>query len=479
VTNFLSGQPYTAGKPKAYINWVLLDEQFQYVTGSSGSEQVGASDVFTIHVRNNLPVHVNGYLYVYASNETNNIDVFFDNLSVTHIKGPLVEETHYDPLGLEMVGISSTAYKSKYISNRFKYQGQEFESSFKFNMLEFDARQYDPQIGRWIVTDPSDQFSSPYLAMGNNWPVYMDPDGRFAFLPILIGAVVGGTINGIKADYHGKPFFQAAWKGAVLGAAGAGIGSGLTGIGAFAAWGYVGGGAAIGGITGAATGGLGAALNDQNVLHGALSGGLQGLITGAAFGAIRRALMPNKPSYIETPDDVTSNADAFTSQDELEDFITDNIEDFGTVTHTFKTNINLATSENLPKGYGLEDDIIVTRAGVRVAGLTTPTGGGWFTKAESQILMSPGIKGYLSNGISYTKMPIIHELIHAYHMGFLTNFNSVHSEHAAYAHSYAYMKSIGASKHLLDFYRNSVGSYPKQYGWRNIYTILKTGSFTP
>ncbi len=36
VTDFFNDRNYTTTKPKAYLNWILLDEQFQYVESSSG-----------------------------------------------------------------------------------------------------------------------------------------------------------------------------------------------------------------------------------------------------------------------------------------------------------------------------------------------------------------------------------------------------------------------------------------------------------
>src|SRR5258708_40039294 len=84
-------------KPKAFLNWIVFDEQFNYVSASSGFEQVGANNTSTVTLHTPSPVSIskNGYIYVYVSNETPNIHVYFDNLQVTHIRGPILSENHY------------------------------------------------------------------------------------------------------------------------------------------------------------------------------------------------------------------------------------------------------------------------------------------------------------------------------------------------------------------------------------------------
>jgi RHS repeat-associated protein len=184
VTNFLNSQSgYNTSKPKAFINWILFDERFNYVSASSGFDQVDASNTFKVHTQTGVSIAKSGYLYVYVSNETPNIDVFFDNLQVTHIRGALAEETHYYPFGLTM-GISSKALNFGNPENKYKFVKQLLDDDLGLNLYQFKFRNHDPQIGRFIEIDPlanDYEYNSTYAYAENRVINGIDLEGKEFF----------------------------------------------------------------------------------------------------------------------------------------------------------------------------------------------------------------------------------------------------------------------------------------------------------
>ncbi|MDO6430193.1 DUF6443 domain-containing protein [Flavitalea sp. BT771] len=183
-----ANNPAPSGKPKAYLNWILLDDQFKYVSSypQSGAVPVGTANQVNALGYTGIPITKSGYLYVYVSNETPGWDAFFDNLSVKQYSGPMLEETHYYPFGLTMAAISDKAMKPNYTENKFRYNGgnelqnKEFNDGSGLELYDAQHRMLDPQLGRFGQIDPiADAYHSvsPYSFANDNPVSMLDPDG--------------------------------------------------------------------------------------------------------------------------------------------------------------------------------------------------------------------------------------------------------------------------------------------------------------
>ena len=227
LNNFISSNNPGSNTAKAAINWLLLDEQFRFVTGDFDGVQVGGG--YKNHVKFiNNPVNVtkSGYLYIYVSNESN-LAVFFDNLQVTHTRGAILETNEYYPFGLMMAGISSRTFQSDYAENRKKYNGIEFEGDVGLNVYDAQLRELDPQIGRWWEIDPkvdNMEMWTPYASNYDNPISFSDPlgdepeegegcckellrilkDAAVATTGAVAGTVVGAIDNNLGSNIRGS-----------------------------------------------------------------------------------------------------------------------------------------------------------------------------------------------------------------------------------------------------------------------------------
>jgi RHS repeat-associated protein len=188
VNTLISNQGYVSTKPKAFLNWMVLDEQFALTNTATyrGAVQVPVINAGVTKQPLTGPVNMvvqkSGYLYVYVSNESN-MNVYFDDVVVNHKSGPVLEVTNFRAFGTEIATLGEKAYGKT--ANAYRYNGKELQSKefsdgSGIDEYDYGARMYNPQIGRWHNIDPLAENSrrfSPYVYAFNNPLRFTDPDG--------------------------------------------------------------------------------------------------------------------------------------------------------------------------------------------------------------------------------------------------------------------------------------------------------------
>jgi RHS repeat-associated protein len=154
--------------------------------------------------------------------------------------GNVVQSYTYAPFG-ELLAAQGTR------SSALQYTGEQ--KDVDTGLVYLRARWYDSATGRFTSRDPFPGFAAlpqtlhPYVYVNNNPVNLTDPSGKFAFLPLLVVAILGGIIGGvsyytIQAIINADPCLgvQWHWQEALFWGGAGGVIGGLIGAAAYGGW---------------------------------------------------------------------------------------------------------------------------------------------------------------------------------------------------------------------------------------------------
>ncbi|WP_462248912.1 RHS repeat-associated core domain-containing protein [Ekhidna sp.] len=202
IANILAGVATSSNQPKAYLQYILFDEQFNVVADNYIPYENG------VDVGNNWKqlvltdeVYEDGYLYAYVVNESDK-DIFFDDFTFQILGTRAIKKTDYYPFGLtfnERTRVAST----RVLMNTFQNQ----ETDDATGWVKFKWRNHDPTIGRFFNVDPIAEdyvYNSPYAFSENNVTGHVEleglekadvKDGKIVVGPISSDAVAARSVG--------------------------------------------------------------------------------------------------------------------------------------------------------------------------------------------------------------------------------------------------------------------------------------------
>ncbi len=150
------------------------------------------------------PYGSDGYKYIYQyKDHLGNIRLSYadDNKDgIINSSTEIREEKNYYPFGLQHKGYNNTINGAYH---PYGFINKEKNDEFGLHWLDFGARNYSPDLGRWMNLDPLAETMpeySPYIYAFNNPIYFLDPDGE---RPCTNGDC-GGAV--VAIFFHGGPF---------------------------------------------------------------------------------------------------------------------------------------------------------------------------------------------------------------------------------------------------------------------------------
>jgi RHS repeat-associated protein len=150
---------YDDNYPRIYLQYLHFDEHFGLI--DYGYQQVGYGTLEGSweKLSHQQLVTEEGYYYIYVVNESeDNIDAFFDDISVEHIESKVTQVADYYPFGMQIKQTSTDVTNP--LANKYLYNGKEIQNETQW--YDYGARMYDPQLGRFFTQD---RFATKYFSL--------------------------------------------------------------------------------------------------------------------------------------------------------------------------------------------------------------------------------------------------------------------------------------------------------------------------